>query len=811
MRINRIKIPSLFLSVLALILFLSLNSPATAASQPDLKPYTLSGWDYPLVPRNTDGATLTKCGVTSSLPGYSSNTYFNSVYKNIGTAAASAHWLRLYIDGVNILSFEASSLKVNTSMYALNRQSGTYITGGRHTLYVKADADGDVAESDESNNCWAKQFVWSPQELVDDTPKFFASPSYGDAWGCVTDVVHYNNDGFSFYVYHELHDKWWSAVGILPRNAAADYDLRLWDIGNYTGSEGGFGSNYIEYSSYGSGKSEFVIVNNNNAVTGTYYAGVINKNNSSGNYHIEEATSTKIYTGTNGPYNMDDKSVLDIYETNDVGSSPLPAGEYGFRLHQTSGTCNLGMSLYNYSTVHAKKNEYMTDGYANSSGNGGDEFMRLTLPDAGISGWYGLVVWKNGARDYEKSSTYKISFGKCGTPSALTGPSPANNATGVSINANLDWADSTLTEYYEVWLKRGCDSDYVKQGTTETSSWALGTLQPATEYTWYILAQNICGKYSHIYWRFKTAGLPRPADSNGDGTSDLFWHDTSGGVTAVWLMNNTGKCGATAPGTEADTNWQVFAPGDFDGDGNSDIFWTNAATNQMKIWFLDTDGDFNYEVNFSSADLAQYNLYGPADFNGDGKADILWRDKTTGQMYFWYMGAAGHVSSGYLGAVADSTYQIYGPADFDGDGIADIIWRNSVTGVMFIWYMNTTGLDHSVYAGTLADADWVFETFADFDGDGNDDIYLRNHATGQMVIWHPDAGGHITSQYIGTIPDMNWQIACSGDFNGDGYGDIIWRNVNTGVLFRWTFDVSGYTGSAYLGTVADVDWEIKNR
>ncbi len=802
MRINRIKIPSLFLSVLALILFLGLNSPAVAA-QPDLRPYTRSGWDYPLVPRNTDGATYNSCSVTSTLPGNTNETYFNWCFiNNSTTTTAPASWLRVYLDGENILSYNGA-LWPGSSRSASNTTISSDITGGRHTLYVKADADGEVAESDEINNCWAKQFVWSPRALVDDTPRVCFAPPL-NLHGCASGAVYNNNDGFSFYVGSCCY---WSAVGILPANATADYDIRLWDIGNYTGSEGGFGPGYLEWSSSGNGRSDFVIVNHDNAVMGTYYAGVENYNGVNNNYHIEAATSTRIYDiSSNGSYVMEGNSILDSYT---FYVNPFVTGDYGFKLEQSSGNCDLGMSLYDDDIPHAKKNEYMSSGYVDDNGNGADEFMRVSIYD---DGFYGLVVWKVGASDYLKSSTYKISVSKCGFPSSLTGPLPANHAAGVSLNAGLDWSDCSLTEYYEVWLKRGCDSDYVKEGTTELSSWGLRTLQPATEYQWYIIAHNICGDYrTGTHWSFKTAGAARPADGNGDGTSDLLWHDTSGGVTAVWLMNNTGKCGATAPGTEADTNWQVFAPGDFDGDGNSDIFWTNAATNQMKIWFLDTDGDFNHEVNFSSADLAQYNLYGPADFNGDGKADILWRDKTTGQMYFWYMGAAGHVSSGYLGAVADSTYQIYGPADFDGDGIADILWRNTVTGVMFIWYMNSTGLDHSVYVGSLADTDWVFETFADFNGNGNCDIYLRNHATGQMVIWHPDDNGHITSQYIGTIPDMNWQIVCSGDFNGDGCGDIIWRNVNTGVLFRWAFNDTGYTGSIYLGTVANAAWRIKNR
>lgn len=63
------------------------------------------------------------------------------------------------------------------------------------------------------------------------------------------------------------------------------------------------------------------------------------------------------------------------------------------------------MSLYDDETVHAKKSEYMSGGYANNSGDGGDENFKVTIPDIG---WHGLVVWKDDSGDYAKSCTYRI-------------------------------------------------------------------------------------------------------------------------------------------------------------------------------------------------------------------------------------------------------------------------------------------------------------------------------------------------------------------------------------------------------------------
>src|SRR5438034_11067003 len=44
--------------------------------------------------------------------------------------------------------------------------------------------------------------------------------------------------------------------------------------------------------------------------------------------------------------------------------------------------------------------------------------------------------------------------------------------------------------------------------------------------------------------------------------------------------------------------------------------------------------------------------------------------------------------SSSINAVGDQAWQVKGIGDFDGDGKADILWRNSSTGENYIWLMN---------------------------------------------------------------------------------------------------------------------------
>ena len=48
--------------------------------------------------------------------------------------------------------------------------------------------------------------------------------------------------------------------------------------------------------------------------------------------------------------------------------------------------------------------------------------------------------------------------------------------------------------------------------------------------------------------------------------------------------------------------------------------------------------------------------------------------------------------------VADPTGQIVGTADFNNDGKPDILWRNTATGENYVWYMDGVNRDRALLA-----------------------------------------------------------------------------------------------------------------
>jgi 6-phosphogluconolactonase (cycloisomerase 2 family) len=118
------------------------------------------------------------------------------------------------------------------------------------------------------------------------------------------------------------------------------------------------------------------------------------------------------------------------------------------------------------------------------------------------------------------------------------------------------------------------------------------------------------------------------------------------------------------------------------------------------------------------------------DFNGDGRADILWRD-ASGTLALWLMNGTGVISSSLVGTVT-LDWTIVGIGDFNGDGRADILWRHS-SGSVAVWLMNGTTVSTAGMLGIVT-ADWTVAGIQDVNGDARSDVVWR-HSSGAVSIW----------------------------------------------------------------------------
>ncbi|MDD2854347.1 MAG: VCBS repeat-containing protein, partial [Desulfuromonadaceae bacterium] len=240
------------------------------------------------------------------------------------------------------------------------------------------------------------------------------------------------------------------------------------------------------------------------------------------------------------------------------------------------------------------------------------------------------------------------------------------------------------------------------------------------------------------------------SDFNGDGRPDIVWTnsaDATNNTYTVWNMSGATKVSETAftnpaaPGQlSPGVGWALVAKGDFDNDGKVDVVWRNQTTGQNKIWFM------NGTAKKGEAALptvpAPWVIDGVADFNSDGKADILWRryDRDTNNTFVWYLnGATPTAASAYLPNVP-AVWKIDGVADFNSDGKADILWRryDRDTNNTFVWYLNgATPTAASAYLPNVPGV-WGVKMLADFNNDGKTDILWRrsDRDTNNTFIWY---------------------------------------------------------------------------
>jgi hypothetical protein len=194
-------------------------------------------------------------------------------------------------------------------------------------------------------------------------------------------------------------------------------------------------------------------------------------------------------------------------------------------------------------------------------------------------------------------------------------------------------------------------------------------------------------------------------DLNGDGNTDILWRNYgSGGYQGwnlIWYMEGTTIKNYGYLPTILDTNWRIAGTGDFDGNGNLDILWRYQGSGGYQgwniIWYMSGETIMSQEYPPAILDT-NWKIDGIGDFNGDGKSDMLWRYYGSGGYQgwdiIWYMNGTAITSQENLDMIWDTNWRIDGTGDFDGDGKADILWRyygsGGYEGWNIVWYMNGT-------------------------------------------------------------------------------------------------------------------------
>jgi Ca2+-binding RTX toxin-like protein len=303
---------------------------------------------------------------------------------------------------------------------------------------------------------------------------------------------------------------------------------------------------------------------------------------------------------------------------------------------------------------------------------------------------------------------------------------------------------------------------------------------------------------------------PTRSDFNLDGKSDVLWRNDSG---ELYVWNSQSGQGAFLGQTLGNPGlgWHVQDTGDYNGDGKADILWRNNA-GDLYVYKSDAGSAVSFTgQSISYVDPVWAVVPQTGDFNGDGRADILFRNTTTGEVYVW-SSQAGSAAVNFLGqslGAVPSNWSIKGVGDFNADGRADVLWRSDA-GDVYVWLDSPTGAP-AMSGQTISSvgADWTILGLGDFNGDGREDILWR-HTDGELYVWNSQTGSaavNFLGQSLGLV-SLDWSVSAIGDYDGDGRADVLFRNAD-GRVYLWNSNDTGpvaFQGQG-LGTTP-TDWHI---
>jgi Ca2+-binding RTX toxin-like protein len=308
---------------------------------------------------------------------------------------------------------------------------------------------------------------------------------------------------------------------------------------------------------------------------------------------------------------------------------------------------------------------------------------------------------------------------------------------------------------------------------------------------------------------------PTPAvrnDFDGDGTSDILFKNID-----TRIVNWKIAGGPSGPSIQSSNlidslsnDWVIREAADFGGDKKSDILFRNSIDGRIVLWQMGgANGSTVQSSSLVDTLSNEWAISAAADLDGDKKSDIVFRNTLDGRISIWKMNGSTVVSSTPVAALSND-WVIQDAGDFNGDQKSDILFRNSTDGRIVLWKMDGSTVLSSTLVDTLSN-DWAIKGVDDFDGDQKSDILFRNTLDGRIAIWKMNDSTVLSSNLVDTL-SLDWSIAGTGDFGGDQRSDILLRNNLDGRVVTW--EMGGVNGnvvqrSTFVSPLSN-SWSVAN-
>ena len=277
----------------------------------------------------------------------------------------------------------------------------------------------------------------------------------------------------------------------------------------------------------------------------------------------------------------------------------------------------------------------------------------------------------------------------------------------------------------------------------------------------------------------------RLVDLDGDGDLDVVISNDAPSPKLVYLNDGTGHFSVGSTYGKPDWPMRNATVADMNGDGKPDIVAANRYGNTLGFNYICLNsgkGTFSADcIPFSSEPSTTITA---ADFNGDGLVDLLVPHRNGGQsrLYFGAKNAdLAHLRSVNFGTPT-AQIRIAAAADFNGDGKMDVVSIDEATGIALYFGKGDGTFEKPIPIGDKTIIPYAL-TIGDLNCDGAADFIVGNVTAPSTVYFNNGTGHTFTPVSFGDSKGTAYGIAI-GDFDKDGRPDIaVARSEAPNVLY----------------------------
>ncbi|MEH0974950.1 glycoside hydrolase domain-containing protein [Micromonospora sp. CPCC 205546] len=241
-------------------------------------------------------------------------------------------------------------------------------------------------------------------------------------------------------------------------------------------------------------------------------------------------------------------------------------------------------------------------------------------------------------------------------------------------------------------------------------------------------------------------------DFTGNGWADLGYRDPATGQLHVYGGNGATLSGRSSLGAGWNGMDAIVRAGNFDRSGGEDLLAREMSTGYL--WFYPGNGSgVTTRVRVGSGWNSMREITPVGDWNGDGYQDLAAVQTSTGALWLYPGRGTGFGSRIALdgGVGWNEMDELSGGADFTGDGRPDLLAREKSTGRLRV---HPGGPDGLVGVPIDAGAGWGgmrdLVQLGDFDRDGQPDLAAVQQSTGNVLRYRWNGGGWLSPTRLGS-------------------------------------------------------------